>query len=960
MPFRTARALLFTGAWTLAGLLVATASPILAATPGVSDTAITGVVSDETGAPVAGASVMLRGPATYATHTDATGHFALSHVPPARYTLSLRKPGYDAAIEPNIVAFSGEPISLTVRMTRRTFSSLRRIASIQVVGSRQINATAASEQIVTPQTFVDQGQPQMTRVLSQVPGEQISYPSTDANAAAPGAITVPNIRGAASYETASLIDGHPIAVGQYGDNVTTFLNTFMFGSVEVIKGPGADSPVDNNAIGGTTNFITKDPTSTPEVNLVAGIDSHGGTIANMSFSNTVGRLGFLFAYATFDEPSAINGYSVYYDPSGGLYNGLPLQGTTAKTNVGGTASRLTTNYSLLACCYRLQGELDNHAELAKLHYKLSSATNASLTFLGGQSATDKNANAGSLIASTFAPGPGYKGSLAPGPVLVAHNVNPGTYWGETDIEPIFQAQVSTTLGRDSFLARYYHAAITRFQFQGGQNPDVPDFNTVALYGTSSGSGSVNRTFSGTTTPVGYFDYSQEPQADRLSGASFEYDHPMGDDLLSLSANRVFAQSSDYTATPNFPGVYYSANLPPGTSQILTTYRANLHVYLNPKLLATLTDYYNTYRSTYPASCANNNCNTYAAAALGQGVAFDTLNDQHQDPRAALVYRPTAAASIRLSAGSAIAPPFMGLLNLVASPPTYSAQDGVAVESYSNGAIAPETAFGYDLGGDLRLRDNVTIVSGDAYLTNLYNRFFSQTSFTGQTCDTVKCQTGGSSDIPPGTPIVRQINGNVSNARFEGIELSVRHDPTVGFGFDLAGDLQRGYYYALPPYFYCVKPAAGCVQDTNINIIPGENINGVGVGSPINGQISYNANMRLPYSQGFAQLTYTTRGGLRAAVGATYFGYNNSLNEPAFAIASAALRVPLTPALSVQVTGDNLFNAYSGLMPIYGGGVAIPVAGSKAGTFASAATEGNVLGPATYRFMLIYRKAGAPQ
>gem|GEM_PF-3907958 len=71
-----------------------------------------------------------------------------------------------------------------------------------------------------------------------MPGLQISFPSNSANAAAPGSITIPNIRGATAYETASLIDGHAISVGQYGDNVTTFLNSFLFSEAEVIKGPG--------------------------------------------------------------------------------------------------------------------------------------------------------------------------------------------------------------------------------------------------------------------------------------------------------------------------------------------------------------------------------------------------------------------------------------------------------------------------------------------------------------------------------------------------------------------------------------------------------------------------------------------------------------------------------------------------------------------------------------------------
>ncbi len=205
----------------------------------------------------------------------------------------------------------------------------------------------------------------MTRVLSQIPGLQISFPSNSSNAAAPGAITIPNIRGATSYETASLIDGHPISVGQYGDNVTSFLNTFMFGSVEVVKGPGAESPEVNNAIGGTTNFRTKDPTAEPLAQLLFGIDNHGGTISNFDFGNTIGKLGFRLDIATNNDPSALSGHNVYYDPSYGLLNGGTLAGNPNYTQVGNTQSSIVTQYPLLACCYMLYGNLNQTAEVCQ-------------------------------------------------------------------------------------------------------------------------------------------------------------------------------------------------------------------------------------------------------------------------------------------------------------------------------------------------------------------------------------------------------------------------------------------------------------------------------------------------------------------------------------------------------------------------------------------------------------------
>ncbi|HEY5258521.1 MAG TPA: TonB-dependent receptor [Candidatus Baltobacteraceae bacterium] len=894
---------------------------------------VTGTIADESGAPISNATVTLRGPSVQTSTTDARGAFTISGAMPGIYTFSVSKPGFSTAVQNDVALLAGQTTALTVRMQAATFSSLETIATVRANGRGAINTSPASVNVVTTQTFIDQAQPQVTRVLSQIPGLQISFPSTSSNAAAPGAITIPNIRDATSYETASLIDGHPISVGQYGDNVTTFLNSFMFGSVEVIKGPGANSPEVNNAIGGTTNFRTKDPTLLPSAQLIAGATNHGGTYTNFSLSNTVGRLGFVFDFATNNNPSALNGKGVYYDPSGGSLNGNTLSGNSTSSTVGTTASTITTGYPLLACCYQLYGNLDQTAELLKLRYKFSSATTATVSYLGGQTVSDQNGNTSAYTDAQFTPDAGYTGPLQPGAIQVA-NVFPGAFSGEFNNEPIFQAEVLTTAGQDSLLARYYRASITRFQYQGG-NPNGLDYNVVKLFGTDSGN---SQTFNGTTGNVGYNDYYQEPETDKLAGGSFEYQHPFGNnDLLTFSIDRTSAQSIDYSV---FSGPFYSFNLPPGTSQLLTTALLRGHFYLGSKLDLTLANYFNTYSSTYPIACANGDCNNQAAAQFGTGVSFGTTKNAHDDPRIGLVYRPNAASSIRLAVGSSIAPPFLGLLNQITSTPTFDGHE--AIEQQSNGNLKPETGFGYDLGADLRLKDNVTTVSGDIYLTNLFNRFFSQTVDTGQTCGTAgTCQ--GTGPIPPNTPILNQTNTNISNARFEGIELSIRRSPTVGFGYLLAGSVQKGYYYDLPPYFYCSIPGPGCTQDQNINIIAGQNTNGDGVGI---GGLSYNGNMRIPYSQGNAEVSYSLANGAFASLGETYYGNNNSLNQPAFGIGYATLRYPLSKTLSLQISGDNIYNKFPGILPIYGGGVPIEVIGGQ-----TAATIGNVLGPATWTFVL---------
>jgi outer membrane receptor protein involved in Fe transport len=936
-----------------AAMAAAPASAVVAQVAG----SVSGTVTDTTGAPISGAAVMMTGPTSYSTTTDANGHFAIDTVTQGVYTISVSKAGYYRAVQ-SIAVVAGQPQNLTVSMGAITFSSLRTIAHVQANGRGAINTSAASVNVITPQEFVNQAAPQVTRVLNQIPGLQISFPSNSANAAAPGAITVPNLRDAESYETATLIDGHYISVGQYGDNVTTFLNTFMFGNIEVVKGPGADSPEDNNAIGGTLNFHTKDPTLTATPDVLVGLDNHGGTFTNFGISDTIfdGRLGFVVDVATDNNPSAINGLRVYYDPSGGSHNGAlgtgTLEGNPGYTQVPHTLSFLPTQYHLLACCYTLQGYLQQNAELIKLRYRLSPATVATVSYLGSQSWSDQNANTSDYIDGVFAPGGGYTGSLQPGPIQVA-NVFPGTFSGEFNNEPIFQAEVSTTLGNDSFIARYYGASIERYQFQGGTSPFNLDYNNVTLYGSSStvypnpfpppATVTVPETYNGTGASVGYADFYQEPEIDKLTGESFEWQHPFANnDMLTFSVDQTHAQSTDYSV---FYGPFYSYGLPPGTEQLYTTYLLRLHAYITPKLDATLSNYYNTYSSTFATMCPPYDpfCTDRSTVENGTGLTFSTVKNTHYDPRVALVYRPTLNSSVRLSAGGAIAPPFMGLLSSITTAPSYNGQ--VAIESQSNGNLKPETAFGYDLGADYRLGDGLTVVSADGYLTNLFNRFFGQTINTGLTCGPANPCTGGA---PVGTPILNSTNTNISNARFEGVELSIKRNPVVGFGFNLSGAIMRGYFYNLPPGFYCSVPTKACINnptqwDQNLNIIAGQNTNGITDGFYA---ISYNGNMRIPYSQGNAELWYSFPNRAYLMFGETYYGNNNSLNERAFTIGYTTLRYPIGKRLAIEVSGDNIFNKYSGLLPVLGAGVPIPLANGWTG-----ATTGNVLGPATWRLVL---------
>lgn len=357
-----------------------------------------------------------------------------------------------------------------------------------------------------------------------------------------------------------------------------------------------------------------------------------------------------------------------------------------------------------------------------------------------------------------------------------------------------------------------------------------------------------------------------------------------------------------------------------------------------------------YATNCPFAFGFSNC-----AIDGSNVTFASSTTAHNDPRLGLVWQPSHDLAVRFAAGSAIAPPYLDLLSQVTAPTAlWDQQTNIATLTKNSGQLLPETAFGYDLGADYRFKDGATVASGDVYENNLFNHYFGETLYSGMTCAQAPypCLSESGMKAPGATPLYYALNTNISNFRFEGIELQLQRAPHVGWGFDLAGSLMRGYVYNLPPYFYCSSPGPRCQYNQNLNIIANQNLNGEGIGtvafSPFFGFGSTvgSLNTRIPYAQGNASLSYAFPNGAYALLGTTYYGNNNSYNEPPFGYGYVTLRYSVTRSLALQISGNNIFNAWSGVVPIYGGGVSIPLAGGG-----TAATLGNVLGPATWTLLV---------
>jgi outer membrane receptor protein involved in Fe transport len=941
-----------------------------------STAAVSGTVRDETGAPISGAAVTLRGAQSVSTTSDAKGTFTFSDVAAGLYQITVTKPGYQEAVESDLALTAGQTQNVAVTLPRVTFTALRTIATVRSVGAATFNTTPAAVNTVTNQEFLNQGATGVSSVLNEVPGLQVSLSANDTNGAAPGSITYANIRDGLSFETATEIDGHPLSVGKYGDYVLSFWTPFVFENFDTIKGPGAEATQTNYAINGTLNMRTIDPTEQFETSFLMGALSYGGTYFNWRATGTTGRLGFVADIGEVDQESPLDNIRVELGNTDGGYlpNGTPLGYNNSLSPVPGTSVSTYNNYSLLTCCYTVSGSLNRLNELLKLRYHFSGATVATVSYLGSQATSDENGDTLEMTPSVFQPGAGYtESSPALGEHVLVSNVYPAPDI-ETNNEPLFQAEVSSTLGQDTVLARYYHTAIQRFISQGNSNPNQPNVEFDTLNGTLSSGQPFNNFY----TPVDWYEYFIESEDDSLGGVDLEYQHPYGvGDVLTASYSRVNSQTSYWEAeadTDGYPVVTagtQDVTIPQGTSQDFFTYRLSDTQNFGDKWNMRLSLYQNDYALTAATICgigASYTGDGKQCLLDGSNADFRTTNPTHFDERMGLTYRPDTNLVFRASAGSSIAPPYSGLMSKFDSIPSCkgacSSTQPITI-SLNNPNLVPETAFGYDLGSDFRPRPNY-YVSADAYLTNLYNQFLTTNAFAGyctsQLYPASPCGPAGSLTSPP---LYFSINGNVNNARYEGIELTLRHVVTDGIGWLVQGSTQRGYAYNLGNSFYCsdlptTVPCVPANYNENLGVVANQNFTGGGASTYyvhsgacpatdyycVEDGANGVSNQNVPYLQGYAEINWQNAKGWYASFGETLFGKNNSYNEPPFTVARVTVRAPLSKNLSFQVSGYNIFNQYNSFFPIVAGGVGIPLA--NGGVVPSL---GNVVGPDTWSVQL---------
>jgi outer membrane receptor protein involved in Fe transport len=887
---------------------------------------VTGTVRNPNGAPISGASVNIHGPSSAHAVTDANGAFTVGGLAPGIYTINVSSPAYTPATA-DLTVLAGSPVDASVVLQPVSFSSLRTIASVRTSRSSSINTSTAAINDLPATTFTDQGTQQVTQVLNQTPGVVTTMGAfAISNGGTMSTVQVPQIRGALPYETESLIDGHPVSVGAVGYFTPLYIDPHFLQDVEITKGPGSMPADINYAIGGSINYRTLAPTRDPKGHLELDSDNYGGLSMYASTTGTIAnhRLGYAFAYGKVGTPGPLNDYTAFGIPNqlgaglNGTINGQPICGASggagclAGATSGPTVGSIVFTFPLVTCCDRINTEYRAHTELAKINYNFSQQTSFTLAYLGAQS-WQNFPQSFSLDTSFFQPPAGYSGSI---PAGTAEPYFLGTYQPNqnTVTQGLLESEFRTSVGRNSLLFRYYTGA------NDFNNYNVPfgityTFQAKTWGGLPLGPGGAPVFFNGQTATFSVTDSGvAAPTQDHFNGLSGQIDIPVANNLLTFSLDRTTHNS--YAALLfEVPGLDTTL-IPHGSSQAFTTILARGAFEVTPKLHATLGNYFVHYNSHFTPD---------------GGATWSDAGHNFYAPRLGVTWQPGLDQIYRLAVGSSIAPPYIQLITTQSGAPVPN-NGGAATaytETLNNGRIDPETAFGYDLGIDKRIARD-TILSADVYETTLHGQFLNSVFVNGTFTPTTGINAGITA------PLFISEAQNLGTSRYEGVEITLHKSPPLGLGYRLQGSLQRAYAYNLPPGFY--DTAAG-PNTTNLAVIP--NINFQPSGDGYNGI----SNGRIPYSMGYGELNYRTKDAYYL-VGVTYYGNNNTYNQPAFGVVNASARWQIAKNTALQVAGYNLTGTYSNPFFTLFGGIPVPLVNGQLG-----ATAGINVGPTTFHLIL---------
>ncbi|HEY5339567.1 MAG TPA: TonB-dependent receptor, partial [Candidatus Aquilonibacter sp.] len=252
--------------------------------PASAQTVVEGSVSDAAGKPVAGVAVLVSAPAARASaQTDSSGRFRIEGLPPGTYAIDVRAARFEPYAGRIEVGEQTPPLQIVLSVS---MPSLRVIGSVVSHPRTTFNDTPAAVKIFPREAYRDQGQPNLASVLAQTPGSAVSFAQSQ-NASIAGISSAPVVRASLPFETAVSIDGVAVSLPSDGAFDASLLPSSVLADVEIGKGPGDVAGIAPNAIAGSLNLRTTDPTATRRALFEFSSDDRGGAFSDFAYGGTM-------------------------------------------------------------------------------------------------------------------------------------------------------------------------------------------------------------------------------------------------------------------------------------------------------------------------------------------------------------------------------------------------------------------------------------------------------------------------------------------------------------------------------------------------------------------------------------------------------------------------------------------------------------------------------------------------
>lgn len=345
---------------TVAGAPLALSSP--ASAQAAQTVTIGGsVVDQQTGLGISDGSVVLfqGGQRAAETKTDANGAFSFANLKPRLYDIDVAVPGYQhsrLADQAAVPGTAGLSLRIVLPHAATSDTSLKVIGRVSATTRSALATTTVVNRSVDPYIIQNEATLRVGDALLAQPG--LTSFSLDS---APGDDLTISIRGERPSEAQLLVDGHPVGpIGVFNGTGGGFnyqlSPSFALSNIAITYGTGGASLNGVDAIAGTIDYQTIDPTHKPEFSFKQGFGTQNRMQTMGQATGTIGRLGYALV-------SGVDGSVGGFKPQVVTQSGL-LAGDATSANVAANTWLVTGNYLL-------------RNSLGKLRYQIG--TNTALT-----------------------------------------------------------------------------------------------------------------------------------------------------------------------------------------------------------------------------------------------------------------------------------------------------------------------------------------------------------------------------------------------------------------------------------------------------------------------------------------------------------------------------------------------------------------------------------------------------